>query len=111
MKRNYISGVIVTTLALGACAGAPKPTEQLVSARSALRAAEEVGADRVPQAELHAKLAKEQLASAEKLMEEGDNAEAERVLQRAKADAELAVALSRKAEAAHGLEQVTARNP
>lgn len=110
MRTNYLSGVVVSALALGACAGAPKPTQQLVNAESALRAAEEVGADRVPQAELHAKLAKEQLASAKKLMEEGDNAEAERVLKRAKADAELAVALSRKADAAHGLEQVTARN-
>lgn len=105
MKREYMFGILGGALLCAACAGAPKPTDQLVSAQAALRAADEVGAERIPQAQLHAQLAKEQIARANKLIEDGDNADAERVLLRAKADAELAVALSRKAEAAQGLEQ------
>lgn len=105
MKREYMFGVLGAVLLCAACAGVQKPTDQLVSAQAAIRAADEVGAEKVPQAQLHAKLAKEQLDHANKLIEDGDNAEAERVLLRAKADAELAVALSRKADAANGLEQ------
>jgi hypothetical protein len=105
MKREYMFGILGGALLCAACAGAPKPTDQLVNAQAALRAADEVGADKIPQAQLHAQLAKEQIARANKLIEDGDNAEAERVLLRAKADAELAVALSRKAEASQGLEQ------
>ena len=106
MKRKYILGIVGGVLVAAACGGVPKPTDQLVNAQSALRAASEVGAEKVPQAQLHSQLAKEQIARASKLMENDDNAEAERVLLRAKADAELAVALARKADAANGLEEV-----
>jgi hypothetical protein len=103
MKRIYMAEILGGFVLCAACAGVPMPTEKLVNAQASLRAAEEVGADKVPEAELHAQLAKEQITRAERLMEEGDNAEAERVLQRAKADAELAVAMVRKADAAQQL--------
>jgi hypothetical protein len=83
-----------------ACGGAPQPTERMVSAQAAVRAAKEVGADSVPQAQLHTKLAEEQVLQANKLIEEGENERAEMVLRRATADAELAVALAREAESA-----------
>jgi len=83
-----------------ACAGAPQPTERLAGAQAAVRAAKEVGADNVPQAQLHTKLAEEQVIQANKLIEEGENERAEMVLRRATADAELAVALAREAESA-----------
>ena len=105
MNSAYIMGVVGGVLICGACAGVPKPTDQLVDAQSALRAASALGAEKVPQAELHSQLAKEQIAQASKLMEDDENAAAKRVLLRAKADAELAVAIARNAEAAHGLEQ------
>ena len=81
-----------------ACAGAPQPTERLASAQAAVRAAKEVGANDVPQAQLHAQLAEEQVVHANKLIKEGENERAEMVLRRATADAELAVALAREAE-------------
>jgi len=96
--------VVVLLGALGsmsACASAPKPTDQMVATEAALRAAKEVGARKDPQAQLHAKLAEEQLARARELMEEGENESAERMLARARADAELALALSRKADLAN----------
>jgi hypothetical protein len=85
--------------------------DQLVKAEGALRAAREMGSAEIPQAQLHTKLAEEQMARAGQLIEEGDNAEAERLLLRAKADAEYALALSREAEAERALNQAQANIP
>ncbi|HKU37939.1 MAG TPA: DUF4398 domain-containing protein [Polyangiales bacterium] len=109
-KTDLGVAVIGAGLAL-ACSGAPKPTQQLANTQAALRAAQEVGAEGVPQAELHTTLAKEQLKRADKLIEDGDNAEAARVLARAKADAELALVLARRAEAQTALDNVKTETP
>jgi hypothetical protein len=82
-------------LLVGCAEGIP-PIEQLASTQGAIRAAEEAGADREPQAELHLKLAHEQLDKAKALMDKDDNEEAARLLQRASADAEVARAYARK---------------
>jgi hypothetical protein len=103
--------VLAGAAIFSACAGSPKPTNELVQAQSALRAAREVGAAEVPEAQLHVQLADEQLRRADKLMNDGDNAEAQRVLERAKADAELAVALAREADAQKSLEQSRSNAP
>lgn len=97
VTTGFVAGFALTALA---CAGAPQPTERLASAQAAVRAAKEVGADNVPQAQLHTKLAEEQVIQANKLIEEGENERADMVLRRATADAELAVALARQAESA-----------
>jgi hypothetical protein len=110
MKKRY-SIIAALALAGSACGGAPKPVDQLVKAEAALRAAREIGAAQIPQAQLHTKLAEEQLTRAGQLIEQGDNAEAERLLLRAKADAEYALALSRKAEAERALNQPEASTP
>jgi hypothetical protein len=89
-------GVLGGVILWGACGSAPQPTERLVSAQAAMRAAKEVGADQYPQAQLHAQLAQEQLDRAQKLIADGDNEKAERLLWRATADAELAVAVTRE---------------
>ena len=95
---------------LAACGGAVVPQEQLTSAKAATSGAEVGGAGEDPQAALHLKLAKEGIAKAEKLIEDGDNEEAERQLWRAQADAELALALAKetksKAEAQEASEQL-----
>lgn len=91
-----------------ACGGAAVPTEKLTAAESSMRAAEEVGAKSVPKAELHLKLAEEQVAQARKLSEDGENERAARLLSRARADAELAVALAKDAEAKNKLEAADA---
>lgn len=95
VQTGFVAGIGLMALA---CAGAPQPTERLASAQAAVRAAKEVGADNVPQAQLHTKLAEEQVIQANKLIEDGENERAEMVLRRASADAELAVALAREAE-------------
>jgi hypothetical protein len=92
--NKLITALIATSgLALGCGASQPPPTQQLADVQSATRAAEELGATREPQAQLHLKLAEEQMAKAKLAMDKEDNPRAESILARAKADAELAVAL------------------
>jgi hypothetical protein len=91
----------VTALALCAasalgCASAAVPTERLASAKAGVRSAQELGAKNVPQAALHLKLAEEQIQRANKLIEDGESERAEALLQRAAADADVAVALARE---------------
>jgi hypothetical protein len=62
----------------------------------AIRAAEEVGAARNPQAALHLQLAKEQFEHARKLTSADDRPMATRLLLRARADADLSLALTRE---------------
>ena len=70
-----------------------------MSSEGAIRGAQEAGAGQVPQATLHLKLAQEQRQEAVRLVEKGENHRAAMLLARAEADAELAVALARAANA------------
>jgi hypothetical protein len=105
---------IILTLSLAgilcACAATLPPTEKMESSSAAIRAAEEVGAPKVPQAALHLQLAREQTEHAKALLAKGERGDAEGLLLRAQADADLAVALSRedtsKREAQEAVEQV-----
>jgi hypothetical protein len=78
-----------------ACASTPQPTQQLASASAAVRAAHEVGADTVPQAELHLRLAQEEIGRAQRLIRDDEMEDATRALRRAQADAELSLAITR----------------
>ena len=62
----------------------------------AIRAAEEVGAAHNPEAALHLQLAKEQFEHARKLTSAEDRPRATRLLLRARADADLSLALTRE---------------
>jgi Domain of unknown function (DUF4398) len=95
LTTGFVAGIGLMALA---CGSTPQPTERLASAQAAVRAAKEVGAKDVPQAQLHTQLAEEQVQQAQKMIEDGDNERAEMVLRRAQADAELAVALARENE-------------
>jgi hypothetical protein len=94
-----IRAILVSALLLlpiVGCGGGAVPTEQMASAKAAVRASHELGAATVPDARLHQQLAEEQIARARKLMEDGENDRAALVLERAQADAELSVALARQ---------------
>lgn len=93
--QNLAAGALLSAVFLG-CGGMPPPHDQLGASQASIRAAEEVGGTRDPQAELHLKLAREQLQKAKALMEEDENEAAMRLLQRAEADAELSLALAKK---------------
>jgi len=109
MRTLRASMVIGATLFGLGCGGAAVPTEKLTAAEASMRAAQEVGANSVPQAELHLKLAEEQVQLARKLSADGENERAGAVLLRAKADADLALALAKDAQAEKTLEAADAK--
>ena len=91
---------IVASLVLVAagCGAATPPAQDITQADSSVRAAEEVGAAKIPAAALHLKMAKDQIAVAQKLIAGDEMVLAQEALRRASLDAELAVALSREDE-------------
>ena len=99
MKHVSKIGIMLFAVAVAAtgivagCANVPLRTE---ASTSGIRAAEEAGAAKVPQASLHLQLAKEELESAKGLAARGEKEKADSMLMRAEADAELAVTLSHK---------------
>jgi hypothetical protein len=95
---------LCTASALG-CGSAPAPTERLATAKAGVRSAHELGASSVPQAALHVKLAEEQIQLAHKLLADGENERAEALLQRAAADADVAVALAREKRVLDGADE------
>jgi len=100
-------------IGLGAtgCAHHPAPTEQVATSLSAVRGAEEAGANDVPEAALHVKLAQEQLDLAKKLMEDEYNARAEDKALRANQDAELALAIARQSASRRELDKFASSEP
>jgi hypothetical protein len=98
--RKLIISLLATLPLAGACASTLPPTQRLADAESAMRSAREVGAESLPAARLEVKLADEQIAQAKALMATGDNKRADFILMRARADAELALALAREQSAA-----------
>lgn len=103
-----LAGSVLFAATLAGCGGGPAVNKE--ASTSAIRAAEEVGASGVPTASLYLQLAKEGLESTKGLAAEGEKEQAESMLMRVQADAELAVALSRgdadKKEAAQAIERV-----
>ena len=81
-------------MTIAGCGGTAAPNSKVASSEAAIRAAQETGSAKIPQAALHSKLAEEQHQSAKALTRDNENKRAEYVLMRAQADAELAIALS-----------------
>jgi hypothetical protein len=108
-----ILGACAVVLVLPGCGSSmAPPAERLASSEANLRTANELGAQQNPRAALHAKLAEEEIDKARAFMKDGDNQHADAVLQRATADAELALALAReastRAEAEQAADQIRA---
>jgi hypothetical protein len=91
MNLRIISLTSFAAICAVGCASSP-PVAQQEQSSASIRAAEEVGATKVPAASLHLQLAKEQFEASK---HEGDKDRAARLLARAQADAELALALAR----------------
>lgn len=90
--------VFTAAASLLACGGAAVPQEALTAAQADVKGAEVDGANEDPKAQLHLKLAVEQIEKAKKLIEDGDNEEATRMVARAQVDADLALALAEQAK-------------
>jgi hypothetical protein len=76
----------------------------LAGAEAAIRGAAEAGATQIPRAQLHLKLAEEQTDKAKRFIQDGYNERAALALKRARADAELAIAIAREHQALEGLQ-------
>ncbi|MFO7687903.1 MAG: DUF4398 domain-containing protein [Desulfobacterales bacterium] len=113
MRHLNLSGMAVCILlaaAIVGCASGPAFNQSSEASKSAIRAADEVGAGELPRAALYLQLAKEELERARVLAAEGDKEQAASLLKRAEADAELAITLSHeqseKMESEKALERV-----
>lgn len=95
--RSLLTVASLALVAAG-CGSATPPAKDITQADASVRAAEEVGAATIPAAALHLKMAKDQIAVAEKLIANDEMELAQEALRRASLDAELAVALSREEE-------------
>lgn len=96
MKTTLIALIAV---AVAGCATVPVPADKLARAQASIRAAEEMNAEAEPNAALHLRLAREQLATAKQILKDGDNGTARGILMRAEADAEAALNLARERSA------------
>jgi len=110
MRQHYLAAVVAAGgLLLGACATMPVPSAQLAQSKAAIRAAEEADAEKIPDARLHLKLARDQVEQANKLIEDGEHDDAVRALQRAELDAEFALALAKSADARSEADEIRQR--
>jgi hypothetical protein len=87
--------MVALAAGLASCASAQLNPARVSEVNAAMRAAEEVGAGSNPKAELHLQLAKDEVAEANRLAKAGDEENARLLLDRAQADAELALQLAR----------------
>lgn len=103
--------VAVASLTLAACAHAAGPPQHAKAdfSEASIRTARALGADRVPEAAPRLEAAQDNLARALRLMEQGETEQADGLLVRAEADAELASTLAREARARTDAEEVAAR--
>jgi hypothetical protein len=98
MNMHHIRGrtaLLVLGLTAAACGGAQLNQARVAEVQSSVRAAEAVGANDQPRAALHLQLARDEMAEARRLADDGDGEEAALVLERARVDAELAMQLAK----------------
>jgi len=108
--RNTLLAVALAVLASGCSAKrvtADAPTERLAESQAALRAAEQSGAARVPEAAVYLGYAQQQLVEAQRLISQGRHDAAELQLHQASADAQLALALARAVPLEHEARRLT----
>jgi hypothetical protein len=105
--KTHLWAAVPVALLLACGASFPVPTQHMADAESAHRSALELGAANQPAADLHVKLAEEQMAQAKTHINDGDNRGADSLLIRSKADSELALALAREQNASVGVQKAT----
>lgn len=99
---GFAAGIAV---ALSACGSSQMPTARVASSEAAVRSAHEVGADAIPDAALHVRMAEDQLRTANRLIKDGEPQKADLLLARSQSDAELAIGLTRAAKAKQAADQ------
>ncbi len=97
MNKLMLSSAVLMSLC-ASCASVPIPNDQKAASEAAYRGAQEAGADAAPQARLAMQLSLDENAQGNQLVQQGDNVRAAALFNRARADAELAIGLSRQAQ-------------
>jgi hypothetical protein len=90
-------GLFLGAALVGGCATSRPPTDKMEASAASIRGAQEAGAEDVPRAALYLQLANEQSARAKVLIASGDKDNmraAAKLLMRASADGDLAIALA-----------------
>ncbi len=95
---NLSCFILGAALLAGGCASKQLPQQQLLDTNAAIDTAKEVDDGQTAAVDLHIKLAQDQLEIARKMLDEGEEERAKRMLDRAQADAEVALAKARAAE-------------
>jgi hypothetical protein len=98
VSKMRVMTILVGLAAFG-CASVPRPNDELAQSESALRSAEELGAASIPQAALELKLSEDELKKAREELKDEKNECARQTLLRSRADAELALAMTRQGQA------------
>ena len=93
--RRTSLAVATALLFASGCAANNFNQQRMVDTQATVAAVEELDEDEDPEVSLHLKYARDQLAAARRLLDEGDEDEANRMLDRAHADAQLALAMAR----------------
>lgn len=96
--KSMVSTASLLAVFIAGCGSAAMPLDKLTDAKSTARAAQEAGAQNTPQAQLHLKMANDELASTEKAIADNDGDRARLLLNQAQADADLSLALARGSE-------------
>ena len=96
MVSTFRSAASALLLLAAAGCGSSLSAETVAQPQAEIRAAEEAGANDVPEAALHLKMARDRVALGDQLANEGHDQQASRAYGRAKADAELSVLLARE---------------
>lgn len=94
---------------LVACGGASIPASTVSETEASLKAAERMGAEQNPEASLYLTYAREQAQRAAELADEGEEARAIMMLERAQADAEVAMSLTRESDVQRQVEDTMER--
>ena len=97
MRTKLFVSACLLTLAASSCAGAKVPDENYAPGQT-IAAAEERNAADHPEAQLHLKLARDQMDNATRLKDDGKDKEANLLMLRAQADADYALALLRRSD-------------
>ena len=109
-----LSMICIALFGTACGASYPVPTQRMADAQSAHRSAKELGAEKQPDALLHLRLAEEQISKANAMIKSEENRRADFMLIRAKADAELALAIAHeqrsKSDAEAATKQATAQD-
>jgi Domain of unknown function (DUF4398) len=99
LLKRFVWILVGAPLALACSESWPEPKQPMADAEAAARSAREVGAETQPAANLKVTLADEQIAAAKARIAKDDNERATFLIIRAKADAELALALAHEQNA------------